>query len=159
MQLPPNRQQNRTMSKQRLRLAFLGVLIVSAILHSVSPAPGLAHEAGELIQICGEFGVSEIRIDADGNEIDDQAPPCARCGDCPLCVVVAEFGPTDDFAWQVQSGERRLNRARANGFHVQNPAQFWADNRGPPLRSEKAQLLADKKFMGPACVGGRAPWM
>ncbi len=159
MQPQPERRQTRNPPRPRQRLAFLGVLILSVILQSVAPMPVLARQADQVIEICGAYGVSEIRLDADGNAVPLDQAPCSNCRECPLCMIAAASDLPGETSWHRNAHASLKQAPTESDTHTESPARFWADNRGPPARTEKAKHLAMKDFMGPPRIEGRAPWM
>ncbi len=123
------------------------------------PASAASHGDGDLIEICSEYGVSVVRIDDTGNVTDPEDAPCPKCSDCPVCAIIAVGDmPTNTTAVTATTLGQRLLLRGAQPYK-ENPAQFWANNRGPPLRTEKAIDLAKTQFMGLPCIDGRAPWI
>lgn len=149
-------QQRLLWSKRHVPAVLLTVLLV---LQSVVPASAAASGDGDLIEICSEFGVLLVRIDDSGNMTDPGDATCPKCGDCPLCAIIA-FGnlPKDAACTKTTTLGHRLLSAVAQP-HTDNPARFWADNRGPPPRIQKATDLATRQFVGLPCSEGRAPWI
>lgn len=128
-------------------------------MQAVLPVPAAANAGGELTEICSEFGVSVLRIDPDGNVTDPEDAPCPECDDCQLCANVA----LGDQPVQSRIIPETDHSGRPDWIAAQpvkdNPAQFWADNRAPPFRSEKATDLAMIPFMGLPFTEGRASWI
>ncbi len=135
------------------------LLVLGIVLQTITPMRGQAASNGTVMEICSQFGVVQVRIDADGNPVDPDPAPCADTH-CTLCISLsqidlpASFDIVTPVIPSSTAGETHPARVGAN------PAQFWAANRGPPADTEKAALAGECPTMGPApfpLLGG-APW-
>lgn len=120
------RRQSRTLSG----LICVFALLLQVILPTTAQASG-----GIWVEICGEFGAQTVLMDVSG---DDPAPaepaPCPDCGPCVLCAV-APLVILPDMTITHSDTQAFLTRFQAIAADVPpNDAQFWPDNRGPPLR-------------------------
>jgi hypothetical protein len=107
-----------------------GVTVLLLAVQLLMPSIGKAGATRTWIEICSEFGVIEITVDA----TEDNAPS-EDCPDCDICLMCA-----------AQNGQSRsveilaLSPVWITGVTAQlrsveaasNPAQFWHDGRGPP---------------------------
>ncbi|SDI43756.1 hypothetical protein SAMN04488026_100313 [Aliiruegeria lutimaris] len=152
----PGTQQRLQRSKRKLLAVLLCMLVV---MQAMLPVPAAAYAGGDLVEICSESGVLVLRIDADGNVIDPEDAPCPECDDCQLCANVALGDQPAQFRTIRETGHAVRPDWIATQPVKDNPAQFWADNRAPPLRSEKATDLSIIPFMGPPLTEGRARWI
>lgn len=140
-----------------LRRLLVVVLALAAMLQMIVPVRALALDGGNLVEICSEYGVEVIRIDASGNPVDTDGTPCPDCGDCVLCNLAVSFDLPSETAFAAGERLTAIVRASETQFRTKNPAQVWADCRGPPRNTQKATDLAMKLTMGSALIAGRTP--
>lgn len=95
-------------------------------------APIAAHSAntGEWMVICGEDGPVLMQVQLS----DDDPAPCPKCDECKSCQLVVSTGSISP----PTLNSRDLPMVKAvhvlhEGNVAANPAQFWHENRGPPL--------------------------
>jgi len=106
----------------------LGIFLL--VLQLYQPLAGHAANGIDWIGIRGEFGAIEIKVETDGTDTPD-------CPDCPACAMCAlTFMVTPESVIRSASSDASLSpRAPSKAdLAVQNPGQFWPDNRGPPQR-------------------------
>ena len=125
------------------------------VLQVAFPGAGQAASGGEWIEICGEFGVVEIQVSAEGSG-DKQ--DCPKCSTCALCAAETGYG-----AASIQtSGIGRAAKCAVllpAGTAVQpNPAQYWHDGRGPPLADKIESERALRASVAATQNKGEAPW-
>lgn len=110
----------------RLMVGLVSALFLS--LQVIAPNIGQAAEGGDWMEICSEFGVIEIQINApqeDGSE-------CTECDTCVMCSVQGPSTLEDDFsALKLASSKTLIFRTDSHVVRT-NPAQFWHVSRGPP---------------------------
>ena len=107
--------------------AGLGVLFL--VLQMFVPVVAQAASGSAQIEICSEFGAIEITIAADGDTASD-CPDCPACAQCSLNHTIAPELATRLACFDAAPLPWVPYKA---DLIVQNPAQFWPDNRGPPL--------------------------
>jgi len=117
-------------------------------------APGIAGAAakGEWVEICSEFGVILKQVALNGDSLPEgenkNDVPCPLCAACAFCAALESEGILPE-QHQARAGiGGRCSRAlRALQNVAANPAQFWPDNRGPPLGTQhkQAHLRASPK--------------
>lgn len=105
--------------------------------------------------ICGADGPVEVRINADG-EVDEA--PCPECGDCPACLVLnAPFAlPSGSLPFGLQYAAAPA-KGTPDSPLSENPAQFWPENRGPPLFTQVKTGFACRVSLSSEISGGQ-PW-
>ncbi|MEW2912377.1 hypothetical protein [Leisingera sp. JC11] len=125
------------------------------VLQVAFPGAGQAAAGGEWIEICGEFGVVEIQVAAEGSE---EKQDCPKCSTCALCAAENGAGPVS----LQPSGISRAADCTVllpAGTAVQpNPAQYWHDGRGPPLVTEIESERAFRASVAATQDKGEAPW-
>jgi len=100
----------------------LGIFLL--VLQLFQPLAGHAANGGDWIGIRGEFGAIEIKVETDGTD----TPDCPVSSMCALTFMVAP----ESVIRSVSSDASLLPRAPSMAdLAVQNPGQFWPDNRGP----------------------------
>lgn len=145
----------RTAPGRRLNSAFamLGVaLIVLQLL-----APSLVRAGGgEWIEICSDGAAVWIQIDEDGEERESE--PCPKCRNCTLCAVgsIAPLAAVPGVSLTSRPAKARFSVSAQCKYH--NPAQFWPDNRGPPLETQDHMIRALRVALDFTPVTGGAPW-
>ena len=112
-------------------------LLLQVILPTTAQASG-----GIWIEICGEFGAEMVLMDVSGDETEPaKTAPCPDCGPCMLCAATAP-AVFPDFSVTRAPGDAVLARFRGHDADVPpNDAQFWPDNRGPPVRRANVTIL------------------
>lgn len=105
--------------------------------------------------ICGADGPVEVRMTTDG-EIDEA--PCPECGTCPSCLLLstpfALPSGSAPFGLQFAAGPSQQS---LDSPISENPAQFWPENRGPPLQTQVKSGFACRASLSSAIHGGQ-PW-
>lgn len=117
------------------------VCIISLMLQVLVPVSAQASE-GAWIEICGESGAELVRVDVSAGETQpSDMTNCTDCGPCVLCAV----------AEPVIAPEPAHALLSIIIVHTQQPigvdaikpnaAQFWPDNRGPPVWQANTQKV------------------
>jgi hypothetical protein len=122
---------------------LMGILAVIMLLFGQTVAvSGMQNSsAGGWIEICGLEGAELVQLDSDA--------PQDSCAHCDYCTVQFSslatgplaptfFNPAPDFMPVQFNAVRAEIRSGAE--------QYWAANRGPPLRSEE-QMNTDQSYM------------
>lgn len=136
-----------------LRRAGAVVALLALLLQTFAPGAAQAQD-GMIAVICGAEGPVEVRMNADG-EVDEA--PCPECGTCPSCLLLST-----PYALPSSSAPFGLKFAAASlqspgSPRSENPAQFWPENRGPPLFTQVESGFACRAFLSSEICGGQ-PW-
>ncbi|WIY26075.1 DUF2946 family protein [Parasedimentitalea psychrophila] len=133
--------------------ALIGICALA--LQMLAPITAHSENSGEWMVICGEDGAVLMQVQLS----DDEPAACPICGDCKACQLGVSAGgiltPTlrsRDFpAIEVVHGMH-------GGSVAPNPAQFWHENRGPPLVHTILSDSAWRLFHAVTLSQGGAPW-
>ncbi|WP_068116840.1 DUF2946 family protein [Tropicimonas marinistellae] len=147
-----------TLPTRGVRLAIIAVFLLALMLQAINPVRGLAQQDGTLIEICSEFGVAKVRVDAEGNIVETSGTPCPKCEDCALCCADVASAAPNAGTLHSPIDLPSIEPARVRTSDTENPAQFWADNRGPPVRTPIEIGPAMELFMASPWIEGRTPW-
>lgn len=136
---------SRKSSKQhadRWRVVLSGWVCILALMLQVI-LPTSAHASGGFwVEICGEFGAETVLMDVAGDEtLPVDGEPCADCGPCVLCAAASPAVFSDIAVTGVQYDIVSTRYSEISADLPPNEAQFWPDNRGPPLRHVTTNLL------------------
>lgn len=134
-----------------MALAFLA--------QTVAPVPASAHSPGMLVEICSEFGVVTVRVDADGMPVEADSGPCPACTICAKCMIATSFDMPGVVAIATPERHAEPIAPALRDIPADNPARFWADNRGPPGCTEKARNVVHELPMGPARDDRGSSWI
>ncbi len=141
----------------RLALGRAGtvVAILALLLQIFAPTAAQAQD-GMIAVICGQDGPVQVRLNAAG---DVEEAPCPECGDCAFCLLVSSpvAVPTDSLPSGLQLAVSDSLSSLSSVFSV-NPAQFWPENRGPPLQTQNNSGLACRSTHR-ALLSGDRPWV
>lgn len=149
-----------SLTEPGFRWAFVVLFLLAMVLQAFAPVRGMAAQGGDVIEICGASGVSELRIDVANGETGPHDPACGDCAACVLCCgqAAAALPPVQEVL--VLHGELRERADRLETpLSGRIGAASWADNRAPPVRDRQAEKLIVNLFMGPPRSEGRAPWI
>lgn len=119
--------------------------------------PGAAQSAGpgQWMVICGENGPVMTQV-----FLSETTPEnCPKCDDCKACQQGFGTGgalPNQRTLAPVTSVQMRLVLSALSV--VGNPAQFWHENRGPPLDSAPHNLSAHLGLHAATPTKGAASW-
>lgn len=137
-----------------LQRAGTVVALLALLLQTFAPGAAQAQD-GMIAVICGADGPVEVRMTADG-EVDEA--PCPECGDCPSCLLLsAPFVlPSSSAPFGSQYAAVASPRS-PDSPNSENPAQFWPENRGPPLSTIVKSGFACRASLSSEISGGQ-PW-
>ncbi|MDP5219115.1 hypothetical protein Q5Y75_17995 [Ruegeria sp. 2205SS24-7] len=140
---------------RRLNSAFALLGIALFVLQLLAPSLVRAG-GGEWIEICSDGAAVWIQIDEDGEERESE--PCPKCQNCMLCAVgsFAPLATVPGVSLTPAPASARLSVPAQCEHH--NPAQFWPDNRGPPLESQNHMIRALRVVLDFTPVTGGARW-
>lgn len=127
----------------RRLVAALSVAFV--MLAQLTPAFAATGGDGDWMEICSEFGVVLKKVTMD----DDDSGTTPSCPDCETCLFCYSIETTDPYILRsfdlVHLNDREPSLG-AMQIVAPNPAQFWPDNRGPPLAKESDGPLPLGRF-------------
>jgi len=137
---------------KRLR-ALMG--ICALILQMLAPVAAHSANSGEWMVICGADGPVLMQV-----QLSDDAPaPCPKCDDCKACQLSVSVGGVLSAPLTLRDLLAMTAEHRPLGVSIAaNPAQFWHENRGPPLVQS---LISDSLFRlshAATLSQGDAPW-
>ena len=137
-----------------LQRAGAVVALLALLLQAFAPGAAQAQD-GMIAVICGADGPVEVRMNADG-EVDEA--PCPECGDCPSCLLLSApyTLPSGSVPFGLQFAAGTSPRS-PDSPNSENPAQFWPENRGPPLFTQVQSGLACRTSLSSEISGGQ-PW-
>ena len=119
-------------------LNWLRTLIGVCALTVQMLAPIAAHSAntGDWMEICGEDGPVLMQVQLS----DDEQAPCPKCDECKFCQLAVSTGsiPSPVLTSYNLSAVKALHVC-FEGTVEANPAQFWHENRGPPIAAPHAK--------------------
>lgn len=133
--------------------ALVGVCAL--VLQMLTPVAARAADMGEWMVICGEDGPMLIQVSLSGDE-PTQCPKCESCDACQLIVSGGGLLPVtlvSRFVPKVESAD-----VMAESSVGINPAQFWHENRGPPLAQVRLNQDACRLSHVVTPSQGGAPW-
>jgi len=134
----------RLCSGAALRRGFASALgIILLVLQMLVPQTGQA-AGGNWIEICSEYGAVEIQVDLDGIPLDSPPANDIECPECPTCALCALTGVVAIETAAIATGfDASVLTPDWYGREncTPNPAQFWPDNRGPPLAKASTEHM------------------
>ncbi len=133
--------------------ALLG--ICALVVQMLTPAAAHTANAGEWMVICGEDGPVLMQVSLSG----DEPAPCPKCGKCEACQLVVSTGGILPVAL-VSRFEPKVEAIHSlpESSVGSNPAQFWHENRGPPLAHISLSDSARRLSHAVTPSKGGAPW-
>lgn len=138
------------------KLATAWLICALVILQAV-PVTARSSEDGAWFEICSEAGIVLKKIDM-SDAPDTENTPCPKCSQCPFCAIAG----LDVILASTFAGKTEFFVApksfRASQTNVANAAQFWPDNRGPPLAEGYIQHHLRDAAKGFTIQFGDAPW-
>lgn len=125
------------------------------VLQMVMPAAAQSASAGEWMVICGQDGPVLTQVFL----TDDTPVPCPDCGDCTACQLLcgADDLPPNG-AGLVAMISAQTGPVQFAAILAVNPAQFWYENRGPPLYQGLHRVSAFRAPHAATPSKGAAPW-
>ncbi|MFY0311799.1 hypothetical protein ACFMBG_18050 [Leisingera sp. D0M16] len=136
------------------RLAGLCAVIM-LVLQVAFPGAGQAAVGGEMIEICGEFGVVEIQVAAEDSQ---EQQDCPKCSTCALCAAENGAGPVSPQPSGISRTAVCAVLLPAGTAVQSNPAQYWHEGRGPPLVTKIESERAPSASVAATQSKGEAPW-
>jgi len=129
--------------------------ICALVLQTMTPAAAQIANPGEWMEICGEDGPVLRQVSLSG----DEPAPCPKCEKCEACQLVVSTGGI----LPVSLVSRFVPKAvvadvMPKSIVGKNPAQFWYENRGPPLALISLNDSASRLFHAATPNKGGAPW-
>ena len=111
---------------------LFGLLAAVMVLFGQSAAVGAVQsESGVWIEVCAGSGTKLVQLDGEA--------PTRDCSHCDYCIVqfsAVSAGALDPFVIGRILGFTPVRHEFGTTVHVDKAEQFWAANRGPPLKSE-----------------------
>ena len=137
---------------KRLR-ALMG--ICALILQMLAPVAAHSANSGEWMVICGADGPVLMQV-----QLSDNDPaPCPKCGECKACQLAISTGGILPLSLTLRDHPMiKTVHGLIDGAIAANPAQFWHENRGPPLVQS---LISDSLYRlshAATLSQGDAPW-
>lgn len=137
---------------------FTALLALCAlVVVQVAPVAAAAYRHSAWVEICSENGIMLKQIDV-SDENGSERDNCPECAQCPFCAM-PDFDTKIIVPAAVKSGfatrQGAVGTAQAN---IANPAQFWPENRGPPLADETVRPRARDLAKAATFQVGDLPW-
>lgn len=109
------------------------VTVVALVLQLWAPAAAQASDS-TWVEICSEVGPVLIQMDLSDEPSDPG--PCPKCQDCALCAVADGLSGNPMLKPVFAAHMAAVNPVCPSQSVAPNPAQFWPDNRGPPVATQ-----------------------
>lgn len=133
--------------------ALIGICALA--LQMLAPIAAHAENAGQWMVICGEDGPVLMQVHLSG----DEPARCPECDDCKTCQLVVSTGgisPPTLGSYGLPAIKDLPAHHQANA--APNPAQFWHEDRGPPLLHTIFSDSAWRLSHAVTLSQGGAPW-
>lgn len=116
------------------------VALCSLVFLQLFPLAASAAGNGEWIEICSDSGVVLVKVDLSGETEDSNSHgKCPDCAQCPFCAL-SGFEAVLAIQPAANHDSLKLGGTFVASQRVMfNAAQFWPDNRGPPLAGKKTR--------------------